>query len=156
MSDQKVPLSKQLNIPPVWLIGTLLVMWLWSALLPIAKFGGGWSKTLGALVIVGAMALALWSVKQFMDRETPVHPRRKPTVLLTDGIYARSRNPIYLAMVLVAFGAALCFGTIGALIPVLALFWILQDLFIKGEEHHIENNFGDEWRSYASKTRRWI
>ena len=156
MSDQKVPLSKQLNIPPVWLMGTLLVMWLWSSLLPIAKFGGAWSKTLGALVIVAAMALALWSIKQFVEGDTPVHPRRKPTTLLTDGIYARSRNPIYLAMVLVAFGAALCFGTVGALIPVAALFWILQDLFIAGEEHHIENNFGDEWRNYAGKTRRWI
>jgi protein-S-isoprenylcysteine O-methyltransferase Ste14 len=156
MSDQNIPLSKQLNIPPVWLIGTLLVMWFWSALLPIVYFGGTWAKTLGALIIVGGMALALWSVKQFMDGDTPVHPRRKPTTLLTDGIYAKSRNPIYLAMVLVALGAAFCFGTLGAFVPVAALFWILQDLFIAGEEHHIEKNFGDEWKAYAEKTRRWI
>lgn len=156
MSNETVPLSKQLNVPPVWLLGTLLIMWLWSSWLPIAKFGGTWSKALGALVIVGGMALALWAVKQFMDQDTPVHPRRKPTTLLTDGLYARSRNPIYLAMVVVAFGAALCFGTVGAFIPVAALFWILQDLFIAGEEHHIEKNFGEEWTAYAVRTRRWL
>lgn len=156
MSDEKIPLSKQLNIPPVWLAGTLLIMWFWSNKLPIAKFGGGWSKTLGALIIVGAMALAIWSVLQFQKANTPVHPRRKPTTLLTDGIYAYSRNPIYLAMVMLAFGAALCFGTVGALIPVAALIWLLQDLFIAGEEHHIEKNFGNEWKAYTAKTRRWI
>ncbi len=156
MTDQNIPFSKKINIPPVWLIGALLAMWFWSSFLPIAKFGGAWSKTLGALVIVGAMALAIWSVLQFQQADTPVHPRRKPTTLLKDGVYARSRNPIYLAMVLVALGAALCFGTIGALVPVAALVWILQDLFIAGEEHHIAQNFGDEWKEYASKTRRWI
>lgn len=156
MSDQNIPLSKQLNIPPVWLIGTLLVMWFWNSMLPIVYFGGTWAKTLGALIIVGAMALAIWSVLQFQTADTPVHPRRKPTTLLTDGIYAKSRNPIYLAMVLVALGAALCFGSLGALIPVAALWWVLQDLFIAGEEHHIEKNFGDEWKAYTANTRRWI
>lgn len=156
MSDQKIPLSKQLNIPPIWLIGSLLVMWLWHSKLPIFKFGTMFSKGFGALLIVGAMALAIYALQQFQASQTPVHPRRKPTTLLTDGVFATSRNPIYLAMVLVALGAALCFGSIGALIPVVALVWILQDLFIEGEEHHIENNFGDEWRAYANKTRRWI
>lgn len=154
--DKDIPLSKQINIPPVWLIATLLIMWLWHKMLPIAVYGGTWSTALGALVIVGAMMLAIWSVLQFQQADTPVHPRRKPTTLLTDGIYARSRNPIYLAMLLVALGAALCFGSIGALIPIAGLFWILQDLFIAGEEHFIEKNYGDEWRLYASKTRRWI
>ena len=156
MSDEKIPLSKQINIPPVWLIGTLLAMWLWSSNIPIFKYGGVASKAFGALLIVGAMALAIYAVQQFQKAETPVHPRRKPTTLLTDGVYATSRNPIYLAMVLTALGAALCFGTLGALIPVAALVWILQDLFIEGEEHHIEKNFGEEWKAYASKTRRWI
>jgi len=156
MSDEQVPLTKQINIPPVWLLGTLLVMWLWHSMLPIVKFGTMASKTVGALMIVGAMALAIFSIVQFQQAETPVHPRRKPTKLLTDGLYQYSRNPIYLAMVVLAFGAALCFGSLGALIPVAALFWILQDLFIAGEEHHIEKNFGDEWREYAAKTRRWI
>lgn len=156
MSDEKISLSKQLNIPPVWLIGSLLIMWFWHSMLPIVKFGGIASKTVGALLIVAAMAIAVYSVLQFQKSDTPVHPRRKPTTLLTDGLYEYSRNPIYLAMVTLAFGAALCFGSIGALIPVVALFWILQDLFIAGEEHHIEQNFGDEWREYAAKTRRWI
>jgi protein-S-isoprenylcysteine O-methyltransferase Ste14 len=157
MSETKdIPLTKQLNIPPLWLIGMLLLMWFWSSVLPIVKFGGAWTKVPGALLIVASMALAIWSVMQFQGADTPVHPRRKPTTLLTEGVYARSRNPIYLAMLGVALGAALCFGTLGALIPVAALFWILQDMFIKGEEHHIEKTFGDEWRAYAAKTRRWL
>lgn len=156
MSDKDIPLSKQLNIPPVWLAGMLLLMWFWSSVLPIVYFGGAWAKVPGALLIVASMALGIWSVMQFQGADTPVHPRRKPTTLLTDGVYARSRNPIYLAMMGVALGAALCFGTLGAFIPVAALFWILQDMFITGEEHHIEKNFGDEWRAYAARTRRWL
>jgi len=70
MSDQNIPLSKQLNIPPVWLIGTLLVMWFWHAFLPIVKFGGAWSKSLGALVIVAAMALALSKTSSSRARNT--------------------------------------------------------------------------------------
>ena len=93
MSDEKIPLTKQLNIPPLWLIGTLLIMWFWHSMLPIVKFGGMASKTVGALMIVGAMALAIFSIVQFQKADTPVHPRRKPTTLLTDCLLYTSPSP---------------------------------------------------------------
>jgi len=154
--DKTVPFSKQINIPPVWLVGTLLVMWLWHTLLPIVSFGGTWAKTLGALLIVASMGLGIWSAVHFVGADTPIHPRRKPTSLLTTGPFAFSRNPIYLAVMGVALGAALCFGSVGALIPIIGLFWVLSDLFIKGEEFHIEKNFGEEFKAYTAKTRRWL
>jgi len=55
--------------------------WYEGEMLPIVKFGGMASKTVGALMIVAAMALAIFSVVQFQKAETPVHPRRKPRLV---------------------------------------------------------------------------
>jgi len=62
MSDEQVPLTKQINIPPVWLLGTLLVMWLWHSMLPIVKFGTMASTSRWSYwPLVRRYALARWA-----------------------------------------------------------------------------------------------
>lgn len=158
MADQKppVPLSKQLDVPPLWLLGTLVVIWLAHRFIPVLHWGGGWAGWIGGVLIAAALGLVVWSAKAFRNHETPIHPRRKPRTLLTTGPYALSRNPIYLAMAMIALGFALICGSVGALLPVPLFVWIVTVRFIRGEEFHIDRNFGEEWRRYTEKTRRWF
>jgi protein-S-isoprenylcysteine O-methyltransferase Ste14 len=76
--------------------------------------------------------------------------------LITSGPYRFSRNPLYLGgNVFIFFGAAPLLGSPTALV-VTALHIPLMDRFIRREEEQLERNFGDEWRSYKRRVRRWL
>ena len=151
-----VPLSKRLDVPPLWGLGFLLLAVLLDRLVPVAAFGGWWSALAGAALIGGSAALIAWSAATFRRGETPIMPRRKPTALLTTGPFGLSRNPIYLGMLGIVAGAGLMLGSLGALVPA-AFYWaVLRYRFIAGEEFHIRRNFGAEWDDYAARVRRWF
>jgi protein-S-isoprenylcysteine O-methyltransferase Ste14 len=63
---------------------------------------------------------------------------------------------MYLGMVLLLVGVALVFGSLGAFLPIPLFVAIIQHRFILGEEAFLESAFGDEYRSYRERVRRWI
>jgi len=151
-----VPLSKMIDVPPGWLLGGLILGWLISRIDPLPNFGSGLFRILGVVAFIDAIALFVWTARRFFGAKTPIHPRRKPSTLLTTGPFAISRNPIYLAMILLLLAFALWHGSVlGLAIPFL-FGWIITERFIKGEEHFIEKEFGEEWRAYTAKVRRWL
>jgi len=147
-----VPLSKRIDIPPVWLAVTLVAQYLTASVLPVPGFDvpGGW------IIGLAGVALIVWSAIHFRRAQTPIHPRRKPTTLITDGPFAYSRNPIYLGMALIATGWAVMLGALTALLCVPLFVWVIQHRFILGEEFHIDRALGDDWRAYTARTRRWL
>ncbi len=147
-----VPLTKRLDVPPLWLAGTLAVQYALARFLPLVRFevpGGG-------VIVLAGLGLIFWSGLHFRRARTPIHPRRKPTTLITDGPFAFSRNPIYLGMALVAAGWAVHLGALSALLGVPAFMALVRTRFIAGEEIHIDRALGPEWRAYAARTRRWL
>jgi protein-S-isoprenylcysteine O-methyltransferase Ste14 len=78
------------------------------------------------------------------------------STLITSGPYRFSRSPLYLGgNVFIFFGAALLLGSPTALV-VTALHLPLMDRFIRREEEQLERTFGDKWRSYQRRVRRWL
>jgi protein-S-isoprenylcysteine O-methyltransferase Ste14 len=147
-----VPLTKRLDIPPLWLLGTLLLQTVVARIVPLARF-----DLPGGILLVGAgIALILWSASHFRTAQTPIHPRRKPTALITDGPFAFSRNPIYLGMALIALGWGWQLGTISALMMIPLFMLLIQRRFIDGEELHVGKAMGAEWDAYARHVRRWL
>ena len=147
-----VPISKRIDIPPLWLLGTLAAQYLLARFLPLLSF----DLPGGPILVIAGFALIFWSANHFRRAQTPIHPRRKPTTLITDGPFAFSRNPIYLGMALIAAGWAIRLGALSALLMVPIFMLIIQRRFIVGEEFHIDRALGEEWRSYTSRTRRWL
>lgn len=116
---------------------------------------GGFDRTLGlALGLAGGGLMAVAVVQMGLARTTVV-PRRAPNALVTTGIFALSRNPIYLGDALVLAGACLWFEAIPAL-PLVVLFMaVIQRRFIRGEEAVLRAHFGAEFDAWAAHTRRW-
>ncbi|PSC02995.1 isoprenylcysteine carboxylmethyltransferase family protein [Alsobacter soli] len=87
---------------------------------------------------------------------TTVLPNAPSRNLVTTGPYRWSRNPIYVAntVALIGFALALRWGWLLFLAPVTvaAVNW----LAISREEAHLERRFGQAWRDYAAKVRRWL
>ncbi len=110
----------------------------------------------GGPIIAAAVLLVASAFRLFQKAKTPVPTYRTPTALVTDGVYGISRNPIYLAMVLLMIGLAVTLDNIW----LLALAAIFQQIIrwgvIAREERYLETNFGQEYSTFKQRTRRWI
>ena len=92
----------------------------------------------------------------FLSAPGAGHRPRPQSALITEGPYRFSRNPLYLGGNLFGFlGAALVVGSPGTIVLTL-LGLIATDRMIRREERQLEARFGDEWRSYRRRVRRWF
>jgi len=145
------------DLPPAWLLGGLLLAWLQKTYLPAGlAFGPVWADLVGGLLVGGGAVLAALAVMEFRTHRTTIIPHREPARLITTGIYTRSRNPIYLADVMILAGFILFWDAVLALPLVPALLWVLEKRFVEPEEARLAARFGPEWEAWAERTRRWL
>jgi protein-S-isoprenylcysteine O-methyltransferase Ste14 len=147
-------LLRQWESPPTWLLLCLALAWLQSRYLPVFP-AGGTLRLIGALLVFGGVALLGAAVIQFRAHQTTILPREVPRVMITRGVYAYSRNPIYLADALILAGCALRWDA-AALILVPAFMAAIQTRFILGEEAGMATAFGADFAAYKARVRRWI
>ncbi len=103
-----------------------------------------------ALLIYGLAIRELWKHK------TTVSPVGRSSHLVTTGPYAVSRNPIYLANIVLTCGIGLATGIAWLFLVALATGLLEQQFAIVREEKHLESHFGKAWRDYSKRVRRWI
>ena len=144
-----------LDYPPVWLVAFLGLGWAQVALMP-AQGPGAWPGWLGGALILAGVALMLAAVPQFARAGTTVVPHRAPSALVTGGVYRLSRNPIYLADVLLLAGFFLRWEAWLSLLLVPVFVWVLEVRFIRPEEARLHRAFGDDFSAYCARVRRWI
>lgn len=109
----------------------------------------------GCLVFIGIAVFAA-SIRNFVRAATPV-PGNQPTrVLVTTGIHGWSRNPIYVGMFLVYCGIGTAVRSPSILILALPLAIIIRYGVVAREEVYLERRFGDTYRDYKARVRRWV
>ncbi len=144
---------KHLNTPPVWLIGFMAAAWglarLWAPLGEALLWPGR------GLVAAG-IALIVWSALAFRRARTTIVPHQPPSALVEVGPYRFSRNPIYLADLLILAGAALILGAPLALILLVPFREVLRRLFILPEEAVLERDLGQPYLDFKVRVPRWF
>ena len=83
-------------------------------------------------------------------------PSSDTNLLIKTGIFAYTRNPIYLAFVLFDFSMFLVFENVMYLLSSLGLFIWINNYVIKVEEDYLKNKFGDEFVRYCGAVKRWL
>lgn len=124
--------------------------------LPALDFPG--RAALAVLVAGAGLLIDLVSVAAFIRAKTTVNPLApdRSSALVIGGLYRFSRNPMYLGMLLILLGWTFWLGQPLAL-AVAALFVILiERLQILPEERALEEKFGDDYRAYKKRVRRWV
>ena len=143
-------------LPPVYLLLSLiLMMWLrWFlsgpaiVLLPL--------RYAGILLFAFGATLVLYVASLFRRAGTTIRPFQESSALVAQGPFRVSRNPIYLGMVAALIGIGLMLGTAVPFLVVPA-FAVLIDLrFIRAEEADLERTFGESYRNYKARVRRWL
>lgn len=148
--------QKRRIIPPVYLLLTLLAIAAMHQWLPLWQWAPRPWSWAGLLPVALGLGITVTSALAFRRAETPIVPFEKSTALVTGGFYRFTRNPMYLGMVLLLAGTAILFGSLGALLPMPFFVWAITANFIRGEERFLEEIFGEEYRAYKIKVRRWL
>ncbi|WP_120635942.1 isoprenylcysteine carboxylmethyltransferase family protein [Ruegeria sp. EL01] len=147
----------RIDIPPVWLLGFVLLAWLQARFLSFGlSLEGGATDLLSGVLIGGGILIVVMAVVEFRRHQTTVIPHETPTALVQSGIYKYSRNPIYLADILILAGLVLRLDAVLSLILVPILVWLLERRFILPEEDRLRRTFRVGFARYERKTRRWI
>ena len=113
-----------------------------------------WPVAVAALA--GAAVLLAGALGKLRKAGTPVEPWVPTTAVVTTGVYAWSRNPIYAGMALAYVALALVFDSVIALLLLAPLLGIVQWGVIEREERYLSGRFGDEYRQYCRTVRRWL
>ncbi len=138
------------------LIGVL--MWAVARQLALGRFASAALAPIAIVLLAVGLLLFLVAAASFITAKTTINPLRpaRATHLITSGVFRISRNPIYLADLLILAALAVWLGNIVNLL-VLGLFvWAINRFQIAPEERALTRLFGDNYIAYCSQVRRWL
>jgi protein-S-isoprenylcysteine O-methyltransferase Ste14 len=143
-------------LPPSFLFVALLLMPVVHFLLPVRQLISLPASLLGVLPLVVGIVLNFAADAQLKRHRTTVKPFEESAALVTTGVYAGTRHPMYLGFVLILLGVAVLFGSVGPFVIVAVFPFVMEATFIRVEERMLTARFGEQWLAYRAKVRRWI
>lgn len=113
-------------------------------------------RSVGVLLVVLSVGVVLAAARELARHRTAFDVRKSTTTLVTGGIYAFSRNPVYLAMMLLTTGIALGVNSLAMLAVAIPAGSALCLAVIRPEERYLSEKFGRAYEAYILRVRRWI
>lgn len=143
--------------PPLWALLLLGATYGLSLAPGLNELPNLQTRPIGFIVICVALAILAWAMLQFRFADTQLLPNSETNnALVTNGVFAITRNPMYLAMTVFALGGALWFGRIPMLLAPVLMFAVANWVFIPFEEAKMRRQFGEAFDAYTKRVRRWI
>ena len=144
--------------PPLLYLGALIIGVVLGWILHVPGFGSYRALSLyaGGVLAIAGIALVTTAAGLFRRMGTNVRPTQPSTTLVATGLYRWTRNPMYLGMALLYAGLALLLDSIVALILLPVVLVIIRTQVIAREERYLEARFGDDYRAYKRRVRRWL
>jgi len=142
--------------PPVIYLLFVGLAWGLDGLLPVPLPDNDWMHRAGWGLIGAGLLLMLWAALLMFRRRTTINPYGTPVQLLDSGPFRISRNPIYLADTLVYGGIALLLASLWPWLLLPPLILCMNLVVIRHEETLLAELFGDDYRDYRARVRRWL
>jgi protein-S-isoprenylcysteine O-methyltransferase Ste14 len=143
-------------LPPLIVLACLLIGGAMQIAYPLALLPFWMASGAGGLLLLTSIVVALSAVREFKKCSTPIDVRRPTTVIISSGIFRVSRNPLYLALVLLHAGIALLANSMWILMLLVPEVIALQIGVILREEAYLERRFGSDYTTYKARVRRWL
>jgi protein-S-isoprenylcysteine O-methyltransferase Ste14 len=157
MADAGQDRPSPLPWPPIIYAAALVACWILEALIALPRLPESLIiRWIGAVVFLAGLGLGLKGFEDLRAAGTTMQPTGTASALVTDGIYARTRNPLYLAALIAFAGLGLALRSTWLVFAVPGVAIALTRLAIEPEEAYLARRFGATYLNYTSRVRRWI
>lgn len=148
----------ELRVYPLGLFFLTAVAVVASRRLPGSRFETPFSDYAALLLLSIGALIALLALINFHQNATTVHPKQpeQATTLVTRGVFAFSRNPMYLGLVIMLIAEAVWMETYWGIAFAIGFGVYITRFQIIPEERHLREKFGEAFERYCAQTRRWI
>lgn len=151
--------SPQVRFPPPFVYAGMLLLGLGIGRLlgdPTIGLDIMAANIAGMALCICGFGLIVAALLRFRRAGTNPEPWRQTTAFVASGVYRWTRNPMYLGMALIFAGLALIFDSLATLLLLPFTVILIDRQVIAREERYLEAKFGDDYRAYTEKVRRWL
>ena len=142
--------------PPLIYLGAFLIVlvcrWCW----PIPIDAGSRGLWPGLLLIAVGAGIAIWGRRTMAAAGTNVNPSRPAMTIVSSGPFRFSRNPLYLSLTLMYLGLTLAVNTWWGFVALIPLIIVMHAGVVLREERYLEKKFGEPYRQYRARVRRYL
>lgn len=110
----------------------------------------------GAVLIAAAIVLAAWSMRTMRLAGTRYETSRPTSSIVSYGPFRLTRNPIYLAMLMLLLGVGIAFNSGWVFLMMFPFYLVIRYGVIAREEAYLEGKFGADYLAYKDTVRRWL
>lgn len=145
--------------PPMIPIFTLLIGGLLQWLMPIgwiSAFDPAVRIATGAMMVLCGLIATSAGRRALLRNGTNVNPLQPTTALVTEGIFRRTRNPLYVGILGALLGIALLFALDWLILLIIPSWFLLHFGVVVREERYLERKFGQAYRSYKESVPRYL
>lgn len=112
-------------------------------------------RWIGVFFCLAGLSILLWSLISFGQSFRIGIDKDQPDKLITTGIFAFSRNPIYVAFAFILLGQFLIFSNWILLIYLVAAVWLFHRQVLR-EEDYLKTHYGTEYPEYCNQVKRYL
>ena len=131
----------------------LLLQYWWPLQIPLVA---NFSVIAGSLLVATGLLIIAFSFREFARARTTIRPDRAANALLHTGPFGYSRNPLYVAVMIVIMGVSFLVNSLWILGMLFPLFFLMSQTVISAEERYLESKFGQQYLDYKKRVRRWL
>jgi protein-S-isoprenylcysteine O-methyltransferase Ste14 len=142
--------------PVRWYIGTWVATLLLTWLAPWPLLAHPVPVWIGMLMRFGGIAFGCWGLYTMHKMRTNVCPRKPTKSITAKGPFRFSRNPVYLGFSVAMIGVVFVWNTAWGVLTLVPLLLAMHFGVVLREERYLERKFGDEYREYCTKVRRYL
>ena len=113
-------------------------------------------KHIGVVIVMLGVCIVILAIRSFKRAETNIEPWKPTTKIVSTGIFAYSRNPMYVALCFISIGIGIFFNSIWILLSFMPSAVIVYYIAIKKEEAYLEEKFAEDYVHYKNNVRRWL
>lgn len=142
--------------PPLYFLAPFFVFLIVEWFVPTTILGRPWNWVAGGALAVAGLAIIGPAAVAQKRAGTNFEPDKPTTAIVTTGVYARTRNPMYVGFASLTTGLAVGFDSWWALAAVPLGIALVQTQVIAREERYLERKFGEQYLAYKKRVRRWF
>ena len=114
------------------------------------------SVSVGIVILLFAWVLIFITKQQFKKTAQKTSPGNETKSLIQDGIFAYTRNPIYVSMILISFSLGFILNSLWILVVTIPIFITLKNTLVLPEEKYLKETFKEEFDEYCKRVGRWF